>query len=339
LPAVGWGIVGLGGIATRMAQAVEAAEGAVLAAVCSRSLEKADEFTARFGARAYVEYAAMLADDAVDVVYVASPTYLHVEHTIAAARAGKHVLVEKPMALSVEDAEAMAAAAEQSGVRLGVGFHLRQHPVHVAMRDLIGQGGLGDVVLAQALWGFYSADLPHDSWKMDPARAGGGSVTALGVHMIDVLRWLVGHEVVEVSAVCDGPNDSIPVEFLTMAYLTFEGGTVATFVSSRRLKNTSDDLVLYCTQGRLRGIGTMTTEPVGALEIVRGDETELVEPSIRDLYTLEAEACSAALRDGTDLPATATDGVRSVEITAAVLESSRSGRAVRLPATLAAEME
>jgi predicted dehydrogenase len=213
-------------------------------------------------------------------------------------------------------------------VRLGVGFHLRLHPVHAAMRELIGREGVGDVVLAQALWGFYSAHWSRDSWKMDPRRAGAGSLAGLGVHLIDLLRFLTGREVAEVVAVADGPDGERPVEFLTAATLAFTGGSVAQLVSSRRLRNTDDTLTVYCEQARLRGIGTLTTEPVGRLEIVREAGSEVHEPELRDLYVLEIEACSAAIRDGGDFPATAADGVRSVEILAAVLESARSGRAV-----------
>lgn len=327
---VGWGIVGLGGMGGRMAQAVQAAEGAELVAVCSRSPEKASELAGQLGASPYSEYTEMLADPAVDVVYVATATHLHAEQAIQAVEAGKHVLVEKPMALTVSDAKGMVTAADRYGVRLGVGFHLRQHPVHAAMRDLIGPDGLGDVVLAQALWGFYSADWSRDSWKMDPERAGAGSLAGLGVHMIDLLRWLVGREVVEVSAVSDGPSAEYPVEFLTAALLTFDGGAVAELVSSRRLRNTDDSVTVYCEDGRLRGCGTLTTEPVGALEIARDGETKVQELPLRDLYTLEVEACSAALRDGAELPVTAVDGIRSVEIMSAVLESGRTRRAVPL---------
>lgn len=327
---VGWGIVGTGGIATRMAAALEAATGATLVAVCSRDAERAAALGGRYGAKGYAEYPALLADPAVELVYVATPTDLHAEHALAAASAGKHALVEKPMALTVEDAQEMAAAANRAGVRLGIGFHLRHHPVHRAMRDLIASGEIGDVVLVQAMWGYYSADWPRDSWKMDPARAGSGSVAALGVHLIDLIRWLAGREVVEVSAISDGPDEGFPVEFLTAALLRFEGGAFAELVSSRRLRCTDNDVTVHCDGGRLKGLGTVGTEPVGALEIRRDEGTEVREPHLRDLYTLEAEACSSALREGGDFPATAIDGIVSVAISQAMLESGRAGRTVRV---------
>lgn len=325
---VGWGIIGTGGIAGRMATALQQADGAKLVAACGTSHEKAQDFVSRFGGHGYAELAALLDDAAVEIVYVASPTHLHAEQAIAAAQAGKHVLVEKPMALTTEEAMAMAEAAREAGVRLGVGFHLRYHPVHRAMRELIVSGELGGVVLAQALWGFYSADWPRDSWKMDPQRAGSGSLAALGVHMIDLLRFLVGREVTAVAAFSDGPEQGFPVEFLTAAVLRFEGGAIAELVSSRRLDYTDDDVTVYLDAARLRGAGTVSTEPVGVLELRTADGEEVRELPLRDLYALEAEACSAAVREGRDFDASAGDGVASTVILQALLESARSGQSV-----------
>ncbi|MCZ7590449.1 MAG: Gfo/Idh/MocA family oxidoreductase [Gaiella sp.] len=327
---VGWGIVGTGGIATRMASALQEAEGATLVAVSGRTPERAGELGERFGVEAHSEYAALLGDPRVELVYVATPTHLHAEHALAAIEAGKHVLVEKPMALSASDARAMADAAAGAGVRLGVGFHLRCHPVHRKMRELVVAGELGDVVLAQALWGFYSADWSRDSWKMDPERAGAGSLAGLGVHLLDLVPWLVGREVVEVSAMADGPNEDIPVEFLTVALLRLAGGEIGEVISSRRLHGTDDDVTVYGERGRLRGRGTATTEAAGSLEVRTDGAEEVRELPLRDLYALEAEACSGAVREGCDFPASAEDGVRSVELTLAVLESARAGSSVRL---------
>jgi 1,5-anhydro-D-fructose reductase (1,5-anhydro-D-mannitol-forming) len=302
----------------------------MLVGVAGRTDEGARAFGERFAVESHADHAALLADPRVELVYVATPTHLHAEHALAAIEAGKHVLVEKPMALSVADARAMAEAAASAGVRLGVGFHLRCHPVHREMRELVAAGELGEVVLAQALWGFYSADWSRDSWKMDPQRAGAGSIAGLGVHLLDLVPWLVGRDVVEVTAVSDGPEQGFPVEFLTLALLRFAGGALAEIVSSRRLHGTDDDVTVYCEGGRLRGRGTATTEPVGKLEVRAGGEEDVREPPLRDLYALEAEACSAAVREERDFPASAEDGVRSVELTLAVLESVRTRSSVRI---------
>ena len=328
---VRWAVVGLGGMGARMAGAVVEAAGAELVAVCSRDPERAEEVGRPLGARVVTDYEELLADPRVDAAYLATETHRHADQAVAAAEAGKHVLVEKPMALSIEDARAMRDAAERADVLLGIGFHLRLHPAHVEIRNLVGTEGIGKAVFAQALWGHYSAHWSRDSWKMDPTRAGSGSLAGMGVHLVDLLRFVLDDDVVEVMAVADGPNEERPVEFVTAATLVFGGGALAHLVSGRRLQATDDSLTVYCDDARLRGAGTVSTEPVGWLEIAREDRAEVRELPLRDLYTLEIESCSAAISHGTAFPASASDGVRSVEILAAVLESARSGRAVGCP--------
>ena len=261
---VGWGIVGLGTIATRMATAIAGAQEAKLAAVCSRDPAKAQAFAQQHGgAHAYGAYEEMLRDPGVQAVYVASPNALHAGQTIAALHAGKHVLVEKPMALTVAEAEAMVATAKASGRLLGVGFHLRQHPVHAEMRRLMRAGEVGEPIFAAAVWGSYSPDYPRDRWQMDPKLAGAGSIMGIGVHVIDLLSWLIGREVEQVTAFTDGPSERYPVEFLTTALLRYRGDAVAEFTSSRRLPNSAHTVVVYCEGARLEGLSTLGMEGAG----------------------------------------------------------------------------
>ena len=142
---IGWGIVSTGRHPdTKMAPAINAADGASLAAVMSRDMGRAEAFAQKHGsASAYDDLDALLRDPAVDVVYIASPNALHAEQAVRAAEAGKHVLVEKPMALSVDDAQRMIDACDSAGVRLGVGFHLRAHEGHQRLRTLVADGALG----------------------------------------------------------------------------------------------------------------------------------------------------------------------------------------------------
>jgi predicted dehydrogenase len=186
---VTWGIVGLGGIANRMAVALRQANDAELVAVCSRDRAKAGEFAAQHGAtKPYADYQEFLIDPRVDVVYISTPNAMHAPQTLAALNAGKHVLVEKPMALTVSDAEAMVERARAVKRILGVGFHLRHHPVHRQIKHLVDSGELGDLIFAASLWGSYSPGLAkqRERWQMQPDQAGAGSIMGLGVHEIRV---------------------------------------------------------------------------------------------------------------------------------------------------------
>lgn len=329
---LGWGMVGLGSVATRVAQAISIVDGCALAAVCSRDPGKAAAFGQRFAATSsYANYEDILGDSAVDAVYIATPNGLHASQAILALEAGKHVLVEKPMALTVEDARRMVEVAHHHGRRLGVGFHLRYHPVHQEMRRSVSAGEVGEVVFAQALWGSYSPDFwqsARDRWQMNASLAGGGSIMGLGVHLIDLLRWIVGQEIIEVAAFTDGPNDQFPVEFLTAALLRFENGALAEFTSSRRLPNGANGVSVYGTEGRLDGQATLSMDARGQYGITRGPATTITQLPLHDLYAQEIDAFCRAVQNGAEVGATGEDGVRSVAVTVAVLESARTGRAV-----------
>ncbi len=206
---LGWAIVGIGAHADRyIAPAMRQARGARLGAVYSRNQARADSFAVRHGAptcRGYTSVDELLADPLVQAVFIASPDALHAPQTIAAARAGKHVLCEKPMATTVADARAMVSACATARVKLGVGFHLRHHPAHIQARRYIREGFVGEPSMAWTQWhspgsGSYTG---LRAWKVDPALAAGGVLAGYGVHCIDLLRYLLGQEVVEVSAFTD----------------------------------------------------------------------------------------------------------------------------------------
>jgi predicted dehydrogenase len=149
-----WAIVSTGKHAdTLVAPAIRAPEGAQLVAVY-REHGRAAAFATKHGAEvAYTSLEALVQDTRVDVVYIVSPSFLHAPYTAMAAQAGKHVLVEKPMAVGVDEAVAMVRTCRWHGVQLAVGFHLRHHPGHQEARRLIAEGVLGTVPLAQAQWG------------------------------------------------------------------------------------------------------------------------------------------------------------------------------------------
>lgn len=329
---LGWGFPGLGGVAARMADALPGAQKAALVGVCSRDARKADDFGARYGAPGrYADYAAMLADDRVEAVYIATPNAHHAQHARAAIAAGKHVLVEKPMTLRLADAEALVAAAGAAHLVLGVGFHLRHHAVHQQIRQRIAAGDAGDLVFASAMWTSYgpTLHLQRERWLMQPEMAGAGSLMGVGVHGLNLLRWLVGDEVVEVSALNDGPSDLYPVEFLTSVNLRFANGVLGHLVSSRRLPNGRNGVTVYGTEARIEGDGTLSMQAEGTLRVTQGAETSIDQSPVPNPYARQLDAFAAAAVNGTPFSASGADGARVVALIDAILESARSGRSVR----------
>jgi predicted dehydrogenase len=153
--AMGWALVSPGKHADSLvAPAISIAEDTQLVAVCSRDQARADAFAAKHGAQAaYTSLEDLVADARVDAVFIASPNFLHAPYTTIAAQAGKHVLVEKPMAVRVDEAVEMVRTCRAHDVKLGVGFHMRYHPGHQEARRLIGEGVLGTITLVQAQMG------------------------------------------------------------------------------------------------------------------------------------------------------------------------------------------
>jgi 1,5-anhydro-D-fructose reductase (1,5-anhydro-D-mannitol-forming) len=327
---VGWGIVGLGRIAERFGTACSQADNARLAAVCSRDPARAADFATRHNAPlGYDSYEAMLADPAVEAVLVCSPNALHAPQAISAARAGKHVFCEKPMALTVQECNEMIAACRQAGVRLGVGYHLRQHPAHREIRRLIASGGLGEVQLARAHF-FVGTQYDRGGWKSAPDIAGGGAVMSAGVHALDILRYLVGQEVVEVTAFAD----ALPVEEILTCLLRFEGGALAYMDTARVVPFASsrNDVLVYGTSASAIALGTLGGRPTGRLEVTTGEGTVAEDVSGPDLYVQEIEEFGRCIREGGEPSASGVDGLRVVEITQAMYTSARRGSAVRVGA-------
>jgi 1,5-anhydro-D-fructose reductase (1,5-anhydro-D-mannitol-forming) len=327
---VGFALVGLGNIAERVATSLEGAAGARVVAVRSRDLAKAGAFAARHGGPTpYSELDEVLADPAVDAVYLSTPNALHAGQALAALAAGKHVLVEKPMALSADDARAMVAAARERDLVLGVGFHLRFHPAHVEMRRLIAEGRIGTPTYAEGLFGSV-ANIPPGQWQVDPVLAGHGSLTGLGVHLIDLLPWLLGARIAEVAAISDGPGKERPVEALTTAVVRFEGGAQGVLTSSRRLPNARNSVRIYGTDGLLEGEGTVAVDPAGVLRETGSGETRVHELPLEDHYRLELESFARAVAGGKPFGAPGEDGVTSVAVTSAIADSAATGRTVQV---------
>jgi 1,5-anhydro-D-fructose reductase (1,5-anhydro-D-mannitol-forming) len=326
---VGWAIISTGRHPeARMAPAINKARNSRLVAVMSRDLERARAFAARHGApRAYDSLEAVLSDPDVQAVYIASPNYLHAEQTLAAVRAGKHVLVEKPMALTVEDGRRMVAAARQAGVKLGVAFHCRHHPAHREARQVVRSGALGEIVYATASWSALAPG-PRPEWWSRPEQVGGGAIMGTGVHVFDLLRFVLGREVVEVFAYQDSP----PIETTDSVLFKFEDGSTAHVVCSRKVAYPNNDLNIYGLAGRIRSVDTISTDLKGSLEVttaagstVRSFEAD--DPP-RAMYVGLVEDFARAVLEGCEPAATGEDGLKVIELTLAVFESNRTGRAV-----------
>jgi len=329
----GWGLIGASTIARQhMIDAIRAQPGHAVVAVASSSGERARAFAADTGiASAYDSVPKLLADPAVDVVYISTTNELHREQTLAAARAGRHVLCEKPLALTLADAVEMVRACGAAGVTMATNHHLRNAATHRRIRELIGDGAIGRPLFARVFHAVYLP--PHlQGWRIDKPAAGGGVVLDITVHDVDTLRFVLGAEPVEAVGMTqsafmarEGLEDGV------MAVLRFDNGVLAQLHDAFTVKHAGTGIEIHGDAGSIIGRNVMTQQPVGELVLRTQAGETAIAIAHENLYVRGVAAFCAALRGEGQPAATAEDGVRSLATALAVLEACRKGAAVRLP--------
>lgn len=309
---VGIAILGTGGIVRRsFAPAVKATSGARLAAVLSRDLKRGRAFADEIGApEAYDDLDALLRNPDVHALIVATPDAQHERQVIAAAKAGVHVLCEKPMTSTPEGCRRMADAVTRSGVTFAMGYSLRFLKCLQKIRELTQSGALGRVWYARALWTSKTA-ASQETWRTDRAEAVHWAIGRVGTHVIDLYRWFFG-EPTDVMGNITRPRDGGPNDELSTVILTFPSGVVAELTVSV-LFPPGNSLEIYGEDGALLGrdvLGYGATSQVS----VKG---EAVTFEANDPFTDEVGDFVRAIRTGAPPMSGLDDGVRNVAIMAA----------------------
>lgn len=308
-------LLGTGRIANdKLAPAMAAAEGVRLWSVLSRSGPRAADFAARHEAAApepaHDDLDRLLADPELDGVVVATPDGLHAEQAVAAARAGKHVFTEKPMATSSEDARAMIRTCREAGVTLGVAYHLRWHAGHRRIVMRVREGALGELRHVRALWSWPADD--DSNWRAHPEVGRWWSLAGVGTHCLDLIRWLSVPESGEVAdlealatrSVWEGPHDETAV-----VSLRFERGCTAELCSSVLFPAPSR-LEVYGSDGWITATGSLGPHGRGRIETPDGTlDFEPVNP-----YRGEMEDFARAVRTERAPEVDGTEGLRNVEL-------------------------
>lgn len=252
---VRWGLIGCGDISRkRVAPALRDAVGSELYAVARAQAELAQEFAREFGARKhYGDWREMLTDPEIDAIYVATPVDLHAEQTIAAARAGKHVLCEKPMALTAADCDRAAAACREAGVKLGIAYYRHFYPVLNRIKQVIAAGEIGQPVMARinAFEQFNPQQGEPRHWLIEKTRSGGGPMMDFGCHRIEVLLNLFG-PIARTQAFSDQVRLKRDVEDTAGAFFHFGSGAHATLLVSHAAFESQDTLDIFGSEGTLR---------------------------------------------------------------------------------------
>ena len=329
-----YAMVGLGNIAQVAVLPAfrHARENSELAAFFSNDPGKEKALQRKYGlqptqAYRYADFERGLAEQRIDAVYIALPNSLHREYTVRAARAGVHVLCEKPMAVTEEDCRAMIAAAEKNRVKLMIAYRLHFERSNLEAVALLASGKLGEIRIFNSV---FSMQLREGDIRSRRA-LGGGTLYDIGVYCINAMRYLFRAEPLEVTAFSTGHRDkrSREVDEMTGALLRFPGGRIATFVSSFGAAD-SDFYQVVGTQGSLKvANGYGYTEKV-IHEITVGGKTRTEKYPIRDQFAPELVYFSNTILKHRAVEPSGHEGLLDVQIVRALYESARTGRPVTL---------
>jgi predicted dehydrogenase len=326
---VRWGILSTANIATeKVIPAMRQAARTEIVAIASRDAAVARSVADRLGIpTAHGSYEALLADPSVDAVYIPLPNHLHLDWTIAAVAAGKHVLCEKPLALTAADAQRMVDAADATGVHLMEAFMYRLHPSWVAVSELVASGRIGRLAAIQSWFSYYNDDPSNIRNVLD---FGGGALYDIGCYCVNMSRLLFGGEPTRVSsAIRRDPTDG--TDIMTSAILEFEAG-VATFTCSTRTE-TDQRVHIYGDAGRI-SIGIPFNIPPDrptTISVTAGGDppvapaTEVITFPTKDPYAAEVEAFSSAILDGGPTPVPPADAVANLRVIESIFAAAAEG--------------
>jgi len=309
------GIIGTGRIAdSQLVPALNQVNGASFWSVLSRDKERAASFAKQHGAAAqhsaFDSLASFLADPALDAVIIASPDGLHASHAIASARAGKHVLLEKPMATKLEDAQEICQTCTRERVKLGIAYHMRWHDGHQKVAKLLHDGELGTPYYARAMWTWKAED--NSNWRAHEEHGRWWGLAGVGTHCVDFLRWMllpVSGEVTGVTSLIDKSTYGGPHDETASLSLQFGGSVIADVMTSVMFSATSR-FELCCANATVVGEGTLATNGGGAISI----NNEPLDFEVLNPYVGEIQNFVDAIAGNTRVAVSGAEGIRNIEI-------------------------
>jgi 1,5-anhydro-D-fructose reductase (1,5-anhydro-D-mannitol-forming) len=326
-----WGLIGASTIASEHMIGAMRANGGEIVAVLSSDASRGQSYAATHGIpRSTTDLAALVQAPDIDAVYVSTTNELHRDQVFAAAAAGKHVMCEKPLALTLADARAMVAECKRSGIVIGTNHHLRNAATHRAMRDAIAQGRIGKPLFARVFHAVYLP--PHlQGWRIKTPRAGGGVILDITVHDADTLRFVLGDEPESVSAMVSRAGmGEAGLEDGVMGVVRFSGGVLAQFHDAFTTRYATTGFEVHGEEGSLVATDCMTQQPKG--EVVLRTAGSAVPLSVihENLYARSIRLFQDATAGAGAPAATGEDGVRSLALALATIEAAKTAREISI---------
>ncbi len=334
------GVIGCGSIARfRHLPEYHTHPNVEIIAVCDVALERAQSVAQTYGAKAYTDYIELLNDEEINAVSICTPNVFHAPMSIAALQAGKHVLCEKPMATTIEDAERMNEATNVSGKILMIGHNQRFVPSHQKAKAMIAKGELGKIYSFRTAFGHsgpedWSID-GKDSWFFKKDQAVIGAMGDLGVHKADLLRFILGEEMMEVAAFVDtSAKKETNVDDTAVCILRTESGIIGTLAASWSYLKEDNSTIIYGEKAVLR----LEDDPTYSLIIHHVDgRTETFQLGHIQSNDEGGQHDSGVIRAFIDSivnqkvpPITGMEGLKSLKVILAAIESNATKKMIRL---------
>lgn len=344
---VRWGVIGAGGIADRRTiPGMMKANNAELVAVMEIDMQQAERLKEKYGAkRAYDREAALLQDAEVDAVYIASPVVLHAKQAMMAADHGKHILIEKPLAMTSAEGQKVLDYCRERDRLIAAGLMMRFGANVMAMREAVAAGKIGSVVSGFAQFTCWYPDMPGN-WRQQKRTAGGGALMDMGVHCIDLMQYVAGSKVKQVAGFHDTLTFDYEVEDSSCVTLRLENGALCTIQSNFNIPDEAAKwrLEFFGTRGRLLGdtvigqvdggsVDAMFLADVGGYDAVQNSkeaEKTSLDVVFGNMYQREIESFGESVLNGTPLEVPASDAVQVQRVIEAAYRSCEGKRIIDL---------
>ncbi len=326
---VRWGVLSTANIGVKkVIPAMQRGQLSTVAAIASRDLSKARTAAAQLNIpTAYGSYEELLADPSIDAIYNPLPNQLHVPWTLRAAEAGKHVLCEKPLSMTVAEAETLLAVRDRAGVLIGEAFMIRSHPQWLRTRALIEEGRIGTLRAVNAVFSYFNNDPANIRNQVE---CGGGALYDIGCYCIQAARTAFGQQPTRVCGLIER-DPGFDTDRLTSAMLDFPGGhaifTASTqFVAYQRVQ-------FFGTKGRIEIEIPFNAPPDRPTRLFVDDGRDVFGGGITietfpvtDQYTLQGDGFSRAVLEGTPVPVSLEEGIANMAVIEAVFQSAHTGQ-------------
>jgi predicted dehydrogenase len=347
---VRWGVIGCGGIAARrtIPEFKRMVSNAEIVSVMDVSAKRAEEVAKQFGVAHWCATEQELLAQPIEAVYIATPQNVHCRQVIAAAQAGKHILCEKPMAISPDEVDRMESAIRKASVKFMLGFCMRFNVYNVKARELVQSGALGQMVMGRAQLTCWFPPIAG-AWRQDAAISHGGALLDMGTHCLDILEWIMGTTIVEAAGFQDLMTHQYRtrIEDASTILLRFGNGAHGVVDNYFNLPDAAaqNSLELHGTKGSIVGQGTIGQDPTGRMfSILQAEETGYSANQVRDvpanrqeyrmegigLYGQMVDRFSRCILENTEPPVTLEDGRHSVRVVEAIYQAVREQRVVKV---------